>query len=283
VPACLAPKAPQDLVRSVNTGFSVVIGKRPLHVALGAGHRNASGGNPEEQELNGRICHAVLALARRSQGFAVRCYTPDDGLGMHPGEIDAGPLEVATLWDPVWPVDIFHELHTNAAAGNAQARGVFVVYPDFAEAEAGPPIAGDSDVDVDVRELGKAMSECIARATGLPLGGPKANGVLSEGETYVGKQGRRLRVFAATATPAMRAHSCRFITEIGCRTTPEDAAILAAPDFPRRAALGTLRAYAILARSRMGWTYPHSIAVARVPTGSAPADRARRAARLRAG
>lgn len=83
---------------------------------------------------------------------------------------------------------------------------------------------------------------------------------MSERDTLVGRSGRRLRIFAATSTPAMRARSCRFITEIGCHTNDADATILFAPDFPRHAARGILHAYAILASSRMGWAYPYQIA-----------------------
>jgi hypothetical protein len=83
---------------------------------------------------------------------------------------------------------------------------------------------------------------------------------MSERHTLIGQRGRRLRIFAATATPAMQAHACRFITEIGSYTNPADEAALSAPDFPPRAARGILEAYAALAIARMGWTYPCHIA-----------------------
>ena len=63
-----------------------MIGIRPLHIAVGAGHhhlrfREGGGpGHPFETDLNGRVCRAVVELARRSRGFEVRCYTPEDGL-----------------------------------------------------------------------------------------------------------------------------------------------------------------------------------------------------------
>src|SRR5829696_5586775 len=90
---------------------SLQIGDRPLQVAVGAGHHNATGGQAYEIALTGRICRAVVNLCRASIGFEVRCYTPGDGLGNHPGAVDAGPREVATTWDPDWTVDIFHEIH----------------------------------------------------------------------------------------------------------------------------------------------------------------------------
>jgi hypothetical protein len=232
-------------------GEAIAIGERPLHVALGAGHHNATGGNPVEIGLTGTICRAVVDLARRSDGIAVRGYTPDDGLGTHPGPVDVGPREVATTWDPIWTVDILHEIHVQAVPAYPAARGVFVIYPDWT-------VDADTvDCDADVRDLGPALSAWIAVATGLPVGGPHGLGVMSERETLLGKRGQRLRIFAATATPAMRAHSCRFISEIGCHTNVADAALLFAPDFPDRAAVGILDAYAALATARMGWSYPY--------------------------
>jgi hypothetical protein len=234
------------------------IGDRPLHVAVGAGHRNASGGGAFERELTGRVCRAVVELARASDGFEVRSYTPDDGLGIHPGPVDAGPRTVATEWDPVWTVDLFHEIHAQAVPDQPQQRGVFVVVPD-GEGLAG---VGSDAGDRDRRLLahGPTIARIIAGATGLPLGGPGGSGVLSERQTFVGRHGRRLRVFAATATPAMVGRSLRFITEVGHTTNPEDEAIMRRADFPRRQALGILHAYAWAAETLLGWTHPYRIA-----------------------
>jgi hypothetical protein len=234
-----------------------IIGSRPLRIAVGAGHHNATGGHPDEIGLTGPICRAVVALAHRSDGFAVRCYTPGDGVGMHSGAVDAGPGEVAAVWDPVWPVDLFHEIHVQAVPERPDVRGVFVIYPDA------PGITVDGterdDIDRDVQATALVMSQRIAAATGLPVGGPESLGIMSEQQTLFGRRGRRLRIFAATATTGMLAHSCRFITEIGSSTSPEDAEILHQPSFPRRAAAGILEAYAALAVSRMGWSYPYRI------------------------
>lgn len=229
---------------------AIRIGDRPLHVAVGAGHHNASGGNAAEALMTGRLCQAVAELSRASVGFEVRAYTPDEGVGVHPGPVDAGPREVATRWDPVWTVDIFHEIHVQAVPSSTGVRGVFVVYPD-------DPTSGDTDQDV--RKQGPTMARRIAAATGLPVGGPAGLGILSERRTLVGTRGRRLRIFAATATDLMREHSCRFITEAGCLTNHEDRMILDQPGFPARHACGLLLAYATLARSAMGWTREHQI------------------------
>jgi hypothetical protein len=158
---------------------------------------------------------------------------------------------VATDWDPVWTVDIFHEIHIQAVPGNTDIRGVFVIYPDDPETD---------DIDEDVRKQGPTMARIIASATGLPIGGPGSLGILSERRTLVGRNGRRLRVFEATATEGLRSHSCRFITEVGCLTNSEDRRILDQPDFPIRQARGLLQAYAALATSALGWAYAHRIA-----------------------
>jgi hypothetical protein len=237
---------------------TVQIGARPLRIALGAGHRNASGGNPFEMELNGRVCRAIVELARASDGFDVRCYTPDDGLGVHPGAVDAGPREVAAAWDKTWPVDVFHEVHAHAVPARTEVRGVFVVYPDGAGLASDVPNPGE--VDADVVAHGPTMAGIISAATGLPIDGPGGRGIVSERQTLVGSQGRRLRIFAATATPSMVAHSCRFISEVGCHTNPLDIAIMVDPSFPRQEAVGILCAYASLAVAQMSWSYVYRIA-----------------------
>jgi hypothetical protein len=236
---------------------SVRIGARPLRVALGAGHQNATGGNPFEAELNGRVCRAIVDLARLSDGFHVRCYTPDDGLGVHPGPVDVGPREVAITWDPAWPVDIFHEVHAQAFPTCPEERGIFIIYPDGAGLASNYPNPGE--VDADVAEHAATMAHIIAGSTGLPVGGLGGNGVESERQTFVGQQGRRLRIFAATATPEMVARSCRLITEVGCHTNAVDRAIMSQPEFPWLEALGVHRAYASLAVVQLGWNYAYRI------------------------
>lgn len=214
-----------------NKANSVHLGNRPLHIAIGAGHHNADGGTAAEVLLTGEICAAVVDLSRASTGFEIRCYTPDDGLGMHPGPVGAAPSCVARSWDPLWTVDIFHEVHTDAAP-SPEMRGICVVYPDHPES---------GDVDEDVRKQGPTMAAILSRATSLPLGGTAGCGILGERRTWVGRQGKRLAVFSATATESMRDHSCRFISEVGYYTNTEDRKVLDREDFPQRQAAGILR------------------------------------------
>ena len=150
-------------------GNSARIGDRPLHVAVGAGHRNAQGGDPFETALNGRVCAAVVDLARRSAGFEIRCYTPEDGLGVHPGAVDEAPRWVATAWDPEWTVDVFHEIHAQAVPTRLAERGIFLIYPDSAGLASAYPSVGVCDEDVKAH--GPVLAHILSAATGLPVGG----------------------------------------------------------------------------------------------------------------
>jgi len=237
----------------------VRIGPRPLRLALGAGHHNARGGTPFEADLNGRVCRAIVDLARLSDGFEIQSYTPEDGLGIHPGVVDVGPREVAMTWDPDWPVDIFHEIHAQAFPSRPSERGVFLIHPDGVGLASDYPNPGE--VDEDVVEHAATMARIISGTTGLPVGGPGETGVVSERQTLVGLEGRRLRIFAATATPGMVAHSCRFITEVGTHTNAVDRAIMSQPGFARMEAIGVIRAYASLAVTQLDWNYAYRIAV----------------------
>jgi hypothetical protein len=149
-------------------------------------------------------------------------------------------------------------VHAQAVPARPEVRGVFVIYPDGLELTSDFPNPGDRDEDVI--EHGTTMARILAIATGLTVGGPDSRGVMSERQTFVGRQGRRLRIFAATATPGMVAHSCRLISEVGCHTNPGDKAIMIRPEFPIRQAVGMLQAYASLAVAQLGWTYPYRIA-----------------------
>jgi len=76
--------------------------------------------------------------------------------------------------------------------------------------------------------------------------------------------------------------ACRFITECGAYTNPEDRAILGRADFSRRQARGIAAMYADLAVHRLGWTFPYRIGagaatppIAPVPVVSGPGSYAK--------
>ena len=81
----------------------------------------------------GRVCRAIVDLARLSDDFNVRCNAPDDGSGVHPSTMDVGPREVAITWDQACPVDIFHEVHAQDLPTRPRESGIFEIYPDGAE------------------------------------------------------------------------------------------------------------------------------------------------------
>jgi len=193
-------------------------------VALAAGHRNASGGDAEEQRQTG-ILTPLIAAALRRRGITVRVLTPDDGRGMFPGGLDALAGQVTTS------DDLFMEVHTEGTSGYDVSRGVFVVYPDW-------PSAGDLDTDVRDR-LGPDIARRVSQATGMPLRGA---GVMSETQTGVGDDGYRLGVFRVTAP--LRSRLTRMIVEYGAHTSPADMAVWARPGAPQAMADATADAIA---------------------------------------
>jgi hypothetical protein len=71
-------------------------------------------------------------------------------------------------------------------------RGGFVVYPD-------DPAGGD--VGIDIRKQAQALARIIAARSGLLVGGRTA----MDYPASAGREGRRLRAFAATSTDGMQA------------------------------------------------------------------------------
>ena len=51
------------------------------------------------------------------------------------------------------------------------------------------------------------MAQILAGTTGVAVGGLSGAGIMSERETWVGEGSRRLRVFTASATSELIAHS----------------------------------------------------------------------------
>lgn len=198
----------------------VRIGNRPLHIAVGVGHANTSGGDPFEREKNAEVVNALMTLARQSDGFEIRCYTPEEGLGWYPGPLDKAAREVTAMGD--W-VDIFHEVH-HQGLSNQSIRGGFVIGPEGRGLKT--PYDNPGSIDLDVRDHGPRMAEILCASIGVPVWG---GGYMSERNTGVGGQGHRLGVFGATATPHLINRACRFITEACTFTNPEDRAIMNTP------------------------------------------------------
>lgn len=196
-------------------------------IALSAGHRNTTGGNPIEKTITGPVTRA-LALACRAAGFDVRVVQPDDGLGTFPGTLDKVAAKVVEWAQGGWIADVFLEVH----AESTPTRGCFAVYPDW---------TGDTDTIVR-DQLGPALASAIAETTGIPV---RLGGALSEKQTQVGASGARLAVFGGTRS--LKQGTRRLIMEVGSYGTPADLAIMQAKGFPERigqAMAGTLSAWA---------------------------------------
>jgi N-acetylmuramoyl-L-alanine amidase len=185
-------------------------------IALSAGHHNQDGGHATEIRLVGPVTKA-LAQACRQRGFDVRVITPDEGMGTHPGGLNAVASTVVQWAAAGWTADIFLEVHAEANGSGDAGRGCFAIYPDWG-----------ADVDTKVRDqLGPALANAIAAATKIPRRG---NGTMSERKTGVGLGGNRLGVFRITQ--GLRTTTRRLLVEMGSYTSPADLKIMNGANFP---------------------------------------------------
>ncbi len=248
--------APVVVAEDTVMGFN--IGNRKMRIAAGVGHANLSGGNPLELAFNRKVMAALLALAAQSDGFDVRCYTPDNGQGTFPGSLDQVVYATVHKWSAAgWHPDVVFEIHSEGVS-NQNVRGGFIINPDSFGLR-GRKASGGDFIDQDVLAAGAAMAKAITSAVGVPLRG---DGVMSERETGVGIDGWRLGYFGALSDPAFQNNSCVFISEAATHTSPADLAIMNKPDFPANEARGLLEAVAILGTTRGNWTYPYKIGTA---------------------
>jgi hypothetical protein len=255
----LANTVAPNLPDTKGTAMAVNIGNRPLRIAIGAGHRNTSGGNQWEAAMTAKCTNEIVKLARASKGFEIRSYTPEDGLGYFNGPLDANARVVVGWHNAGWSADILHEVHFEGTAPSI--RGAFVIYPD----SAGLIGRNAGNVDLDVKSEAGKMAEILAKE----FGGVTRYGIpgrgMSERETGVGGQGFRLGVFGAWAEPYFNNNSFQFLTEAAAYTNQQDLAIMQRPEFPKLHAIGVLKAYVHLAKARGNWSYPYEIAGVTAP------------------
>lgn len=242
------------------SGFN--IGNRPLRIAIGTGHANNSGGNSFETAINKKVTNEVIKLLRRSRGFDVRCYTPNDGLGHFPASLDRAAATVKEWWQAGWQADILHEVHQEGIPNNSSIRGGFFIYPD-SKGLSGRK-AGGEDFDRDVYEAAGEMAKILVRAYGGVTRYNPSRG-MSEQETGVGGQGYRLGLFGAWSESYLMENTCRFISEGATYTNPTDLAMMQRPDFPAKQARGIVEAYAYLAKAKGNWTYDYAIGEGATP------------------
>ena len=197
-------------------------------VAIASGHHNSDGGDAYEAQQTGQLTASVAAWCRKL-GMSVIVMTPSangvEGAGMFAGGIWDVARAVTAL---TTPPRIFIETHTEGGGGT----GVFAIYPDA------PP-----DTDTDVRDrLGSAVAKRIAAATGLALGGPQRNGVMSEKQTGVGGQGFRLGIF--NKTEPIKTATTRLIIEYGAHDKQPDLDIAKSAEFYAKCGQATAEAFA---------------------------------------
>ena len=212
----VGPKYAEGITKAANlfradTGGNGNGGGYMPKIAIGAGHRNTSGGNAREQAMAAPLTNTYVNTLR-AHGFDVRCYTPNEGLGMYPGTLSQAVNEVNKWAAQGWVADVLAELHFQGLSGNSDAgRGFFVIYPDWT-----------GDVDTDVTDVfAPIWAPEFGSRTGLPRYG---NGTMSEKRTSVGAAGSRLGVFSTSS--ALKATTTRMIIEHGCHTCPSDYAII---------------------------------------------------------
>lgn len=258
----LGIKAELDGVAASGGGSSegetnvVKIGNRKVRVAIGAGHANNDGGNSYELGLNQKCTNTLLKALRADGRFDVRCYTPNEGLGMFPGGLYAA-ADVVNDWAAEgWVADILHEIH-HEGTGTPSIRGGFVIYPDSAGLYQ--PNQQTGDIDTDVRDYGGEMARLIVKQYG---GVVRGDGTMSERETGVGAQGYRLGVFGAwSETDIFINNGFRLISEAATYTNDQDLPLMKAPDYPAAHARGIIAAYDYLLKQASDWSYKGAVDV----------------------
>lgn len=249
----------------------VSIGNKILKIAAGVGHANTSGGDPYELSRNRQVMAELITLVEASDGFELYCWTPNQGQGTFPGPLDMAAAQVRAKVTQGWLPHLVTEIHHQGLA-NPTLRGGFTIYP-AAGGLVGRNASGIVDfVDKDVQAAAPSMSKVLTAKIGVPVWG---SGSMSEKATGVGSKGWRLGFFGAVSDSYFANNACVFITEAATFTNPQDRVVMDSPGFARNEAQGLLEAYALLAKSRMGWTYNYRIgggSATPAPTGFTKGD-----------
>lgn len=211
-------------------------------VIVTAGHRNRTGGDPEEMKRTPRFARAYVT-ALRAAGLTV-AYAQET-LDVPPAQADMfdGTLGDVARWvvktaesvprgEPVVMMDLHLE-------GGVAARGVFVIVPDD-PTKPTQPAKPEDDVwqnNKPSRDLAGAIAKEIAAATAMTMRTVKAPGVMSERQSGVGLGGKRLAMFGITAR--LRDRMPRMIIEHG--NIRGDLAIIDDPLTPQRCAEAVVR------------------------------------------
>lgn len=217
-------------------------------ILLVAGHRNTTGGNPEEVALTPALCRSYKA-ALSAAGYRVEWLQEIDG-DLDPDDT-SGSLDLVGRkcheWAQRQPGDN-HLVMLDCHYEGGGVRGVFAIVPDgtgLRTAVTLPQLGSDNWAgNLLDRQLGKAIASRIAERTGLPLraSGVKEPGLMSERQTGVGGQGFRLGMFAYTSPDQER--MVRLVVEHGAHDIAADRAIIFREDFTDRCAQAMVAAFA---------------------------------------
>jgi hypothetical protein len=203
-----------------------------VRVFLTAGHRNLTGGGaPGEAQLTPVYAQAYADALKRA-GFAVeyiQAVDKDDNNSFYCGTLAEVASEVLRRAN-THPGEqmVMLDLHMEAEHSKP---GVFTIVPDDPTVPIGCGQADEDTWENNPRavELGHALSQAIAERTGLQQRLCRELGVMSERETAIGRQGRRLTMFRVTVP--VRKKLIRLLIEHG--SIAKDAGILYAPETPQ--------------------------------------------------
>lgn len=208
-----------------------VTNKKLASILLVSGHRNQSGGNPEEASRTPALATAYLAELR-SRGYWTEHLQAIDGDGDPDDTL--GSLAVVANKANEWlqrqratdRVPVMLDLHFEGGG----SPGVFAIIPDA---------PSDSwEMNLLDNKLARAIVGKIHEQTGLTIrgAGVREPGVMSEKQTGVGADGFRLGMFSLTFPS--RAFSVRLIVEHGSLDHDSDRVMNTSPVFPKLAAKG---------------------------------------------
>jgi len=212
---------------------------RSLRIIVVQGHRNTSGGNPEESKRTPAIANAITA-ALNAAGHEAVCLQNSDGRAddWFAGGLDAVARRVVSL-HRTKPFDLMLDIHIEGNA--AHTPGVFAIVPDGDGLQTLTPYAGSDSAISNHRDrmFATAIAQGVSRATGLKLRTSNviAPGVMSEKQTGVGADlGWRLAMFAYTAP--VRDRLVRLVLE--CGNIVADRATIDRAGFPEQVGRGVV-------------------------------------------
>lgn len=215
-----------------------------LHIVVVQGHRNTSGGNPDEAKRTPAIANAITAALQQAGHTAV-CLQQTDGTADNwfAGSLDAVARRVVTLHRQQ-PLDLMLDIHLEGDPANTP--GVFAIIPDGDGLHTLTPYAGTDAAASNGRDrvFAVAIANGVSRETGLKLRTRNVieSGVMSEKQTHVGADlGWRLAMFAYTAP--IRDRMARLVIE--CGNIVADRHIIDSSDFPQRVARGVVAGIAL--------------------------------------